>query len=96
MRRTLIFGLKTSGINREDSGLDKKMFEERFGITVESFFGVELERLRKLGLIKDDGNFIKLSLTGLVLSEEVCRELYSPEIKTQLDKIGDKFGRGGL
>lgn len=96
MRRILIFGLKTSGINRQDGGLDKRLFEERFGISPEVVFGTELNRLKGLGLIKDDKNFVKLTLTGLVLSEEVCRGLYSDDVKDILNKVEDKFGRGGL
>lgn len=96
MRRALIFALKTSGINKKDSGLDKQLFEDRFGISPDLVFGTELNRLKELGLIEHDENFIKFTLKGLVLSEEVCRELYSKEIKDQLEKIGDKFGRAGL
>lgn len=96
LRRSLIFGLKTSGINRQNSGFDKRIFEERFGISPELVFGKELERLKRLELIRDNGNFIKLTLKGSVLSEEICRELYSDDVKARLEEIGDKFGRGGL
>ena len=96
MRRNLIFGLKTSGINRDDGGLNKRIFKNGFGISPNLVFNDELERLKELELIEEKGDFIRLTLKGLVLSEEVCRELYSQEIKTQLDKIEDKFGRGGL
>ncbi len=98
IRRTIIFGLKTSGINNPNSGINLKLFEDRFGFTLfeTPIIWEHLKELRNLGLLEINPEHTKLALPGLVIAEEICRELYSDEVKNKLNKIGDKFGRGGL
>ncbi len=98
IRRTIIFGLKTSGVNNPRSGVDLALFENRFGFSVCELpvLWEELKELRNLGLLEVDSTHARLTKPGLVISEEICRELYSDEVKSKLERTGDKFGRAGL
>jgi oxygen-independent coproporphyrinogen-3 oxidase len=94
MTRAMIFGLKLSGVNRKDGGLDKRLFKKAYGIDAESVFGEILIRLEKLGLIKRSNQHIQLTYKGILFSDEVCSEFYSSEEKEQLHRMGHKYGRG--
>ena len=50
-------------------------FAERFGCTPEEAFGSALERHRSLGLLEQDGDRLRLTARGLLLSNEVFVDL---------------------
>jgi oxygen-independent coproporphyrinogen-3 oxidase len=96
MSRFAVLAIKTSGINREDGGIDKKLFYERFGVHVHDVFGEVLERLKGDELIEETDNFIRLTLGGLIIAEEVATMFYSDDVKRTLKELDDPFGRNGL
>jgi oxygen-independent coproporphyrinogen-3 oxidase len=96
MHRFAVLAIKTSGINREDAGIDKRLFFERFGVPIQAVFGETLEDLKKKGLIEETDNFIRLTLRGLIVAEEVATMFYSEDVKRRLRELDDPFGRNGL
>ncbi|MBI4210576.1 MAG: coproporphyrinogen III oxidase family protein [Candidatus Diapherotrites archaeon] len=96
MCRFAVFAIKTSGINRPDGGIDKRLFRQRFGLPVEFVFPEVLEKLKKDELIEETGTHIRLTLPGLVIAEEAAAMFYSDEIRKRLREKNDLFGRGGL
>lgn len=96
MHRAAVFGIKTSGINREDSGINKKLFKERFGCRIEEVLGDVLENLKNKQLVEENDDFIRLTIAGLIIAEEVATMFYSSGIKKRLEEIGEAFGRNGL
>jgi oxygen-independent coproporphyrinogen-3 oxidase len=94
MTRSVIFGLKLSGVNRKDGGLSKKEFKEKYGIRVEKAFRETLKKLSELGLIEVGHSYVKLTYKGILFSDEVCREFYSREEKEILKRMGQAYGRG--
>lgn len=73
MRRMILFGLKT--------GLNKELFESKFGKKPKNVFIDVWEKLENLGLIKEDRNTIKLSYIGKLFADEVSREFFNENIK---------------
>jgi len=55
-------------------GIDKKVFEHRFGKDIYAFFRHQIEKLIDQGLIVDDGDFIKLTDRGIDVSNNVIVE----------------------
>lgn len=96
MSRFAVFGIKTSGINRQDSGIDKRLFYKRFGIQIQDVFDEVLENLKNDRLIEETDNFVRLTLPGLIVAEEVATMFYSKYVKIRLKEVNDKFGRNGL
>jgi oxygen-independent coproporphyrinogen-3 oxidase len=94
MTRAMIFGLKLSGVNRPDGGLEKHAFRKDYGMRVEDVFRETLKKLRELGLVRIGRRFVQLTYKGILFSDEVCREFYSREEKEYLKKIGHTYGRG--
>lgn len=66
MSETVILGLRLvrEGISRTD-------FARRFGCTLDQVFGLELERLERIGLIEDSGDAIRLTERAYLLSNQV-------------------------
>ena len=93
--RFAVFGIKTSGING-NGGINKKLFTERFGVPIHDIFEKVLFELEKDHLIKETAEFIRLTLGGLIVSEEISARFYSEEVKGKLKAIEDSFGRKGL
>lgn len=96
MSRFAVFGIKTSGINREDGGINKMLFFQRFGVPVEYIFRDVLNDLKEKCLIEETYGFIRLTLGGLIVAEEVAAMFYSEDVKRRLKDVGDAFGRNGL
>jgi len=77
MIRFIVYGLqKTSGLNREDGGVNRAIFKERFGISIEDAFRDTLEELEKLGLILNSADYLRLSYKGLLYSAETSLFFY--------------------
>jgi oxygen-independent coproporphyrinogen-3 oxidase len=76
MIRFAALGLKKSGINREQSGINKKLFGEKFGLKIEEAFKGEIKKLRALELIEEKGNFLRLSEKGLFFHDETAKQLF--------------------
>jgi len=68
-RETMIMGLRmTKGINIEQ-------IRQRFGLDPKTYYGETLARLIKTGLIRTTATHIRLSEKGLLLANQVMREL---------------------
>ena len=96
MRRFAVFGIKTSGINKPSGGINKKLFFDRFGISIKIPLGDKIEDLKKKRLLEEDENVIRLSLGGLIIAEEVATMFYSGNVHKELQETDNRFGRDGL
>ena len=76
MKRFVALGLKQSGVNRINAGIERKRFEEIFGKTIDKEFGPWLEELKELGLVEDSGTNVSLSSKGLFFHDEIARKLF--------------------
>jgi len=68
MTDTILMGLRLV-----DDGLNLDSFAERFGVSLESVYRRELERLGTLGLVEIVGGVLRLTRYGLPLANEVFR-----------------------
>ena len=68
MCRFAVFGIKTSGINKE-GGINKHLFSDKFGFSVHDIFGEILDRLTRDNLIEETDEFIRLTVAGMIISE---------------------------
>jgi oxygen-independent coproporphyrinogen-3 oxidase len=85
MARYAILRLKQLRIMRGD-------FQKRFGFDVMEVFGREIDGLEKINLLKVEPAKISLTLEGIVYADDVCRSLYTPDIRAQLARM--EQGRG--
>jgi len=67
MTDTILMGLRLM------AGLDLAGFSLRFGVSLESVYGKELERLKTQGLVEIAGSRLRLTKYGLPLANEVFR-----------------------
>ena len=91
-----VFGIKTSGVNRPDGGIDKQLFLQKFGVPIEMVFSEVLEKLKKEELVTETAARIQLTIGGLIVAEEVATMFYSKSVQERLEQVGNKFGREGL
>ncbi len=70
--RRVIFGIK-------NLHLDRKGFEEEFGIDVMSVFGEQLVKMQEDGFIRIYHDYIETTVEGAIFSDDFVRELYLPE-----------------
>ncbi|MCX6803152.1 MAG: radical SAM family heme chaperone HemW [Candidatus Diapherotrites archaeon] len=75
LNRKFVFGLKT----KIDKGLIGKEVEK-----VSCEIKSKMDEYKRLGLIEEDEKYIKLSLKGILLAEEVCSGFYSKEVMGRL------------
>lgn len=80
MSRYAILRLKLLQIVRKD-------FKSRFGYDVTKVFAHELSGLEKADLLKVTSKEIKLTPKGAVYADDVCRALYTPDVRDQLAKM---------
>src|ERR1044072_1274702 len=52
-------------------GIDVRRYQESFGVDLREQHGADLDRFRKAGLLEFDGDLIRLTRTGALLSNEV-------------------------
>jgi oxygen-independent coproporphyrinogen-3 oxidase len=52
-------------------GVDVRRYQESFGVDLREQHGADLDRFRKAGLLEFDGDLIRLTRTGALLSNEV-------------------------
>jgi oxygen-independent coproporphyrinogen-3 oxidase len=70
----LVFGL------RRMDGVDRSRFQRQTGIILDSLVGAVLHELSLMGLIDDDGECVRLSRDGLLLSDSIFGRLLSGSI----------------
>ncbi len=85
MIRFFALALKKSGINRPKSGINKKRFRQKFGLTVEEAFGKKIDKLKALGLIEDKGNWLGLSKKGLFFHDEIAKQFFQPMLMDSMN-----------
>lgn len=86
--KAMILGLKVLPV-----GVNCLEFRSKFGMTTEEAFGDTLAKLENLGLLERSADKIRLSPRGILFSDEVCVEFYTPEDKIKLRQIGSsKYG----
>ncbi len=56
---------------RKISGMDINLFPKRFGISFENLYMQKIAVLKREGMIYEDGNRIRLTSKGLILSDEI-------------------------
>jgi oxygen-independent coproporphyrinogen-3 oxidase len=66
---TVILGL------RLNEGVTRTRFAQRFGVTLDGIFGQTLKQCAKWGLLTDDGECVRLTQRGRLLSNEVFQRL---------------------
>jgi coproporphyrinogen III oxidase-like Fe-S oxidoreductase len=72
MRRVMIRGFKMCEVS-------KSGFLSRFGVSVETVFGREIEGLLESELIREEGDIISLTREGQVFSSNVWEEFFTKE-----------------
>ncbi len=73
-KRFVALGLKKSGLNRKNAGINKAKFEQRFGKGLDAVFGRQIEELESIGLVKSDNSGLALLPNGLFFHDEVARK----------------------
>jgi oxygen-independent coproporphyrinogen III oxidase len=71
-RETLVFGL------RRLAGVERDAFEEQTGFAVDVLAGEVIRRMVDLGLLADDGQRIRLTREGLLVSDAMWPEFLHP------------------
>ena len=94
MCRFAVFGIKTSGVN--NGGINKQLFLEKFRIPINNIFRETLSELEGDELIEENNGFIRLTLSGLIIAEEIATRFYSEDVQRKLKEVKDSFGRNGL
>jgi oxygen-independent coproporphyrinogen III oxidase len=73
-REYLVFGLRRlEGVNREQ-------FRRQTGFQIDQLVGSEVARFQALGLLDDDGQTVRLTREGLLVSDSLWPELLVPRI----------------
>jgi oxygen-independent coproporphyrinogen-3 oxidase len=60
---------------RLNEGMARRRFDERFGVALDAIFGATLTQCHEWGLIDDDGERVRLTPRGRLLSNEVFQRL---------------------
>ncbi len=68
MSETVFLGLRLI------EGLDTRLFNRRFGISIEKVYSNEIKKLTRLGLLEKAGPFLRLTNRGLMLGNMVFSE----------------------
>jgi oxygen-independent coproporphyrinogen-3 oxidase len=68
-RELLVFGL------RRIDGVSRRVFEAATGYDIDQLFGASLQKFRSLGLLCDDGERIRLTREGLLVSDALWPEM---------------------
>ena len=71
MGETMMLGLRLV------EGVSKERFQERFGRSLESVFGSEMEEFVKVGLLEEEGGWWRLTSRGRLLGNEVFQRFVS-------------------
>jgi oxygen-independent coproporphyrinogen-3 oxidase len=71
-REALVFGM------RRLSGVERQAFRERFGLSLDDVAGTALAGFVERGLVADDGNRVRLTDAGLVVSDSIWPEILAP------------------
>lgn len=88
MIRFIIYGLqKTSGLNRENGGLDKVAFRKCFGVFPEEVFKDKFKKLENFGLLLNTKRYIRLSYKGLLYPAETSLFFYLEKDKKKIIKL---------
>ena len=67
--------------------IDLADFERRFGLDLEAVCGPQLRRLEDSGFIRIDGKRVLLTTSGIVYVDDVCRSLYSVQVRERLNNL---------
>ncbi|MBU1147918.1 MAG: radical SAM protein [Candidatus Omnitrophica bacterium] len=88
MIRYIVYGLqKTSGINRQYGGVNKKLFQENFSISIDYEFQEELKRLSKWGLLINTEDTIRLSYKGLLHPTQTSIFFYLEKDREKINQL---------
>ncbi|MDF1551814.1 MAG: coproporphyrinogen-III oxidase family protein [Deferrisomatales bacterium] len=72
---------------RLPTGVNRREFDERFGVDIEQMFIGPWDRLREAGMITDDGETFRLSYKGLVFAVEVIKQFYSENLMDKCKNV---------
>jgi coproporphyrinogen III oxidase-like Fe-S oxidoreductase len=72
---------------RSQDGVNKRDFNTGFGIDMDTLFSEPLQKLRKSGMIEDDGGTYRLSKKGLLFCAEVFKEFYSQDFVDRFKNV---------
>jgi oxygen-independent coproporphyrinogen-3 oxidase len=59
--------------------VDRSYFDRKFGVDLLERFAAPLDALRKQGLLKVEGDSLRLSRTGLLKVDELLYEFFLPQ-----------------
>jgi len=68
-----------AAVTLKHNGLSKKRFRELTGMSVGEAFPRQVERLKKYGLVEEDGDTLKLTVRGRFFADEVVTQFYHPK-----------------
>ncbi len=77
MEKEIILKLRSKGLNKNN-------FKNKFGVEVEEVFGATLCKLEKLGLIKNDKKFVKLTYKGKLFTINIVAQF---RYRTPMSKL---------
>lgn len=66
-------------ITLKHNGVSRKKFHELTGVSVSEAFPRHIERLRKYGLVEEDGDTLRLTVRGRFFADEVVTQFYHPK-----------------
>ncbi len=75
IHRKFVFGLKTR--------IDKRLFEKEHGKIPEQI-RKKIDKYKKVDLIEEDDNFIRLTEKGALFADEICVKFYSENVTKKL------------
>ncbi|MFW9879931.1 MAG: coproporphyrinogen-III oxidase family protein [Candidatus Thorarchaeota archaeon] len=76
MRLFMIQGLKLSGVDKEENGVDTGQFNQRYKEGIYSVFP-HLIGLKNMGLVEEKGNYLGLTYKGLAFEPLVLKTFYT-------------------
>jgi oxygen-independent coproporphyrinogen III oxidase len=67
--------------------ISRSAFQTRFGFDIDDVIGKELANLTRLGLVECSQDRVVLTAKGIVYVDDVCREIYTPEVRNRMQAI---------
>jgi len=66
-------------VTLKHNGLSKTRFQERTGVSVNEAFPRQIERLKRYGIVEEDGDTLRLTGRGAFFADEVATQFYHPD-----------------
>jgi oxygen-independent coproporphyrinogen-3 oxidase len=86
MRKYFVLGMKCLELNTAK-------FEELFGLPYQLLFREEVRKLERLGMVVEEGHFLRLTMKGKIYVDYVCKQFYSHRSKGLYQPDGYTFAK---